>query len=336
MSLLPKKIRVAFTVIGIFISDPKMFLSFFRNLRSLRKQKKNILISLTEHIGDIVAAEPISRYVREQHQNKAITWVVDKKYEELIRSNPAVDSVITVSCFSEWILLRKFSSSQNLYDLHLDKKVCDKHHLQYEKEAPAGIDNKNYYEKGNLLYCFSRSAGITMDVSVTPKLYLIRRIKQEFFPQIVIHTSSNNLKRDWTKEGWNELMKYLIGFFPDSKIAEIGFQRSIDTNAPNYINCCGNRKLSDIAELISECSLFIGVDSGFAHFANALEKESLILIGAYNGFTHYMPYSGKFQKECGSQIFYTSKELSQLKFEELKPVLENRLKLLKKEALTSE
>lgn len=329
MSLLPKKIRVAFTVIGIFIIDPKMLQSFFRNFRSLRKQKKNILISLTEHIGDIVAAEPISRYVREQHQNKAITWVVDKKYKELVRSNPAIDNVMTVSCFSEWILLRKFFSSQNLYDLHLDKKVCNKHHLQYEKEAPAGIDNENYYEKGNLLYCFSRSAGITTDASIAPKLYLIRNTKPKIFPSIVIHSSSNNLKRDWTKDGWNELTKYLICSFPNIKIAEIGFQKHINTKAPNYLNYCGNRKLSDIAALISECSLFIGVDSGFAHFANALEKESLILIGSYNGFVNYMPFSGKFQKESESQVFHTSKMLSQLKFEELKPVLERKSSLLK-------
>ena len=324
MSRLLKKIKIWFTVFGIFVSDPKMFLSFLRNLILLQRQRKNIVVSLTEHIGDLVAAEPISRHVKEANKDKKIIWVVHKKYVQLIRNNPFIDDLITVTCFSEWILLRKLTFGRHWVDLHLDRKVCDKHQLLYKREIPIDINNYNYYEKGNLLFCFSRSAGLNIDSSIAPKLYFQKKRRRSFL-SIVVHSSSNHSKRKWTKEGWNETANYIVSRFSNVKIIEIGFESMIDIQSSPYINYCGQKELSDIAELIENCSLFIGVDSGFAHFANAMEKESLILIGTYNGFKNYMPYSGKFQKECQSQIYYTSKELSQLKFDEIKPELEKKL-----------
>ena len=315
---------------GIFMVDLKMFLSFCGNLILLKRQKHNIVISLTEHIGDIVAAEPVSRYLKENHESSRITWVVDKKYEELIQGNPFIDNTITVTCFSQWIILRKFFDKKNLYDLHLDRKVCDKHHLLYKRNQPIDINNENYYQKGNLLYCFSRSGGIGIDPSIAPRLYF-KNENLQLSPSIVMHTSSNSSKRNWTKEGWNELTNYLMKTFPNIKIIEIGFQNLIDTQSSQYVNYCGRKELADIAGVIQQCSLFIGIDSGFAHFANAMEKESLVLIGSYKGFINYMPYSGKFQRECESQIYYISQELSQLKFEKIKPALENKMRFIKTE-----
>lgn len=306
-----------------------MFLSFCNNLLGLNNKKNTVVISLTEHIGDIVAAEPVSGFLKEKHKDRSLTWIVNRKYEELVQTNPAIDHTVTVTCFTEWILLKKFFTFKNLYDLHLDSKVCDKHHLLYHKKPSIDINIKNYYHKGNLLYCFTRSGGMEMDTTVAPHLYLqINNFCSS--PFIVLHTTSNHFKRNWTKEAWNQLANHIINLYRGIKIIEVGHRSLIDPNLPGYINCCGKKQLTEIAAAIKNCDLFIGIDSGFAHFANAYERESLILIGAYNGFKNYMPYSGKFQRESQSQIFYTSKELSQLTFEELKPVLENKLRSISK------
>ena len=41
---------------------------------------------------------------------------------------------------------------------------------------------------------------------------------------------------------------------------------------------------------MSEASIFIGVDSGFAHLANACAIPSLLLIGKYHQFIHHLPW----------------------------------------------
>jgi ADP-heptose:LPS heptosyltransferase len=42
-------------------------------------------------------------------------------------------------------------------------------------------------------------------------------------------------------------------------------------------------------EIIRHAVLFIGVDSGFAHVANALAIPSVLLLGRYRNFDSYLP-----------------------------------------------
>ena len=59
----------------------------------------------------------------------------------------------------------------------------------------------------------------------------------------------------------------------------------------------------------------MGVESGFAHFANALTKEALIFIGRHKNFQRYMPYSGKYLNERDAHIVYFDEELKQMPFD---------------------
>jgi heptosyltransferase-3 len=55
---------------------------------------------------------------------------------------------------------------------------------------------------------------------------------------------------------------------------------------------CGRGSLKAYAALIANAALFVGVDSGFAHVANALRVRGVIILGAYRKFPNYFPYSG--------------------------------------------
>ena len=48
------------------------------------KKVTRIAIGLVEHIGDIVACEPVVRHLRSIHPNAEISWVVNEGYRELI------------------------------------------------------------------------------------------------------------------------------------------------------------------------------------------------------------------------------------------------------------
>jgi ADP-heptose:LPS heptosyltransferase len=332
-----QKLKIFIKIIEVFFKDPSLFISFCRNavhvffkkiILSFTK-KEWLVISLTEHIGDITAAEPILKFLHEKYPKAQITRVIDKNYKELVASHPCIDDIITVSCFTEWILLRKLIPEKFLFDLHLHNKVCDKHGFAYKRKGIIDINNENYYEKGNLLYCFSRSGGISINDKIAPQLFLNCINKQlPDQPYIVIHTSSNNSKRNWNNESWHQLVEYVFINYAGIKIIEIGFQPKIESASSLYLNHCGKKDFFFIATLIRHSSLFIGIDSGFAHFANALNKEAMILIGAYNGFVNYMPYSGKYMIESTEQIFYFEEELTYLKFEAVKNMLNKKLKMI--------
>ncbi len=67
---------------------------------------------------------------------------------------------------------------------------------------------------------------------------------------------------------------------------------------------CGDRSLLETAELIKRSELFIGIDSGPAHFANATNTSGIILLGHHASFKKYMPYSGNYAKGINSKIIY--------------------------------
>ena len=88
-----------------------LFISALTNFLKIWAKNKNtdgvIVISLTEHIGDIIASEPISRYFKNNFNNK-IVWVVNKRYSDFVRHNPTIDHLICVDSMSEWTYLKRF------------------------------------------------------------------------------------------------------------------------------------------------------------------------------------------------------------------------------------
>ena len=55
------------------------------------RPKKIIAVGLIEHMGDIVACEPVARHVRLKNPHAYIVWCVRSEYRELIDSHPSID-----------------------------------------------------------------------------------------------------------------------------------------------------------------------------------------------------------------------------------------------------
>lgn len=299
-----KKIKTLLRILLILTKDPVLSGSLLKNffvltwIRIRLAKKSFIVIALTEHLGDIVAAEPVIPYLRTKFQPDFTIWVADKEYAGILQSHPSINKVIHVSCFSEWIILKRCLPVNAIYDLHINYKVCDRHHLVNVKPNPFDITFDNYLTRGNLLYAFSRSAGIEMPDTASPVLYMRSEFSDKLPGKyIVLHTSASDSGKMWKDECWNMLAGYVLDNFNDYTVIEIGLKKTITIANQRILDLTGKKKLPYIAGIIKNSDLFIGIDSAFAHFANALNKESLILLGTLNKFKNYMPYSGKFQKE---------------------------------------
>ncbi|MGH7506611.1 MAG: glycosyltransferase family 9 protein, partial [Longimicrobiales bacterium] len=57
---------------------------------------------------------------------------------------------------------------------------------------------------------------------------------------------------------------------------------------------CGRLGILETAEVIRRAALFIGVESGPGHLANAVGTPGVVLTGHFSGYERYMPYSGAY------------------------------------------
>ena len=77
-------------------------------------------------------------------------------------------------------------------------------------------------------------------------------------------------------------------------IYELGLKQWVYSTGPLYKSLCGRLSILETAEVIRRAKLFIGIDSGPAHLANAVGTFGIIMLGNYLGFERYNPFSGGF------------------------------------------
>jgi heptosyltransferase-3 len=268
-----------------------------RRYKTRGRHKPLIAIALIEHMGDIAAAQPISSFVRNKHPNADIVWVTRAPFSELIQSFDAIDHVIQVVCITEWALLRTSQVFTTHYDLHVNHRTCPVCNIPISrKTGNPDIDTKNYFNYGNLLSIMCQNAGIPV-LDNGPELRLSNEVKNRVdglslpLEFIAIHALSNERIKDWTQNKWRELVNHLLDT-PELSIVEVGLNAQVQSNSPRYINLCGHLSILESAEVLKRAVLFIGVDSGPAHLANAVDTPGIILKGSYRAFDDYQCYSG--------------------------------------------
>src|ERR1700679_72269 len=97
--------RVARHVMAVLLGFSRNYLALWLRRHLWRARSPTMAIALVEHMGDIVAAEPIARAARQRFPRHRIIWLAKPAYAELVASYPAVDRVLTVRCLTETMLL---------------------------------------------------------------------------------------------------------------------------------------------------------------------------------------------------------------------------------------
>ena len=264
--------------------------------------QNTIAIGRVEHIGDIIACEPVARYLKKENPEAYLVWVVNEQYADIFEANPYIDEVYTVKCLTEWLYLRDSGIFKQTYDLHLPDRVCPSCLIKLPKENDSsGVKLSNYFNYGGLLQAFSLTAGLP-PLTDAPQLYIPETIKIEIdnynLPSeyVVMHCKSNESVKNWNDEKWIELAKKIQTEF-GLDIVEIGLNSVLQkSDEIEFTNLCGQLTVNETAEVIRRAKVFIGIDSMGGHIANAAEVFGIILMGSYKNFRIYNPYSGKYGK----------------------------------------
>ena len=268
-----------------------------RALTRRDENRERIAVGLVEHIGDIIACEPVARYLRKTHPNAEIAWVVKDQYRDLIDSNPYVDFTITVDCLTDWIKMVGHNIFDHYVDLHINLMFCPCCRITLHKiSGDTKISGENYFKYGSLLEAFTRGAGLHA-LTDAPVMYIpdaVRLIVDSLgLPErfVVVHAKSNDSAKDWASKKWAELLVWFGQCFGVS-VVEIGSEPVVGHRVPGVINLCGATTLLETAEVIRRAILFIGIDSGPAHMANATGTPGVVLMGSFGPFQHYNPFTG--------------------------------------------
>ena len=87
----------------------------------------------------------------------------------------------------------------------------------------------------------------------------------------------------------------------------------------------GRLSLLETAEVIRRAVLFVGVDSGPAHLANAVGTAGVILLGRLGEFQRYLPYSGGYADGSNAELLYASGPAAELSVDSVMAALLRRL-----------
>lgn len=294
--VLKTKIFIAGTL-SPFIRGLNYFLSLFliphaiKNVYTLYKYNKECggnaaVVLLCQHIGDIVTCEPVSTYLKKE-KGKKVVWIVRKSFKEILTLFRDVDLIMEVDCVSECVYMSFFMHSFEVHNLHLSPRECHKYHLNlYNPNTTYTMEN--YFNFGSILETFS-TVGNLPALKMKPHLELSSedRFPELDLPFVAIHVIANEVKRQWPFEKWEKLIRS----YPNITFVEVGLTPHFRELSNVISEYCGKLSLVDIAYMINKCSAFLGIESSIAHYSNALSRPSLVLLGQYNFFDYYVPYS---------------------------------------------
>ena len=86
-------------------------------------QKKILIIKLSS-LGDVVHTLPVSRTLRKEYPKAYIAWIIEERYQDLLRKNSDIDEVIPLMVEK----LSKLSSKIIVFKLPNSGKICIIHH----------------------------------------------------------------------------------------------------------------------------------------------------------------------------------------------------------------
>ena len=281
-----------------------------REINAIKERRVCVYIHCIESMGDVIAAEPISRFIKKTYPDIELKWIVKEQYADIVRYNPNIDKLILVKSLGESIDLCKKVERQNgnvVVDCHYNGRICSKSNVIHENCRNIDVDEKTYLYFGSLLESFCLTAGMK-PIDETPKFYLSEDKKLDTklpAEYIVIHCKSAEACKDWTDEKWNILIQKIIN--DGYNIVEIGMHSDIKVHSDKYYNCTDIHDLQKIAFIIKKSSGYIGVDSGFAHIANAFSIPAVLIFGEYKNFKRPLPYSGNYKSKRFADIVYANR-----------------------------
>jgi len=226
--------------------------------------KKPIRIVSIGGIGDAILLTPVLRALAKLNpQRRIIVWAGNPAHESVFKHNPYVAKLRRVG--------RTF---EKVY-----RALAGHKFLPYVDSTYASFIPTVVYAK-HATAILAEKLGVSLQ-NETPELYLTepelakaaRTLRSLKRPLVAIHlTAACSANKNWATENW----KALVSRNRDCTFVQIGGRdEPIVNGAVNLIGA----HLRDAFAILKQCDAFVGVESGFAHAAAALQTPGVVLFG---------------------------------------------------------
>ena len=317
---------------------------------------KKILIIRCDHIGDVIASSVVLKPLRKAYPEAIIDVLTSSSGADILKGDPNIDNVISFN--APWFIRNRKGESviagvrnmvraikKGKYDIAIDLRGDARHILAMfisgirkrisygitgggfllTHEVPcAGLEHET---KRNIdllapLKIFPDKVAVELrsaDSDIKDAKSLVREsdIKGSY---VVIHPVSGRTSKNWSPDKFACIIKFL----KDKKnmtpvmIGSMSDKETLEDLGEGTIDLCGKTSLGMLGPIISEASLFVGLDSGPAHIAAAVGTPTVILFSGTDDPDQWAP------KGDNVHVIYPGKDkdLSEVSVEEVTRVID--------------
>ncbi|MBS1518272.1 MAG: glycosyltransferase family 9 protein [Bacteroidetes bacterium] len=281
-----------------------------------KKSVRNILITRTDRLGDVILTLPLVSCMRKIFPDAEIYLLVKFYLKDLLENYKGADGIIYSDDPEYHVPLKKilkekkidiavnvkpeFSQALDFYTAGVKYRIGSAYRwfsFLYNCKVYEHRRNSDKHESElnlNLIRNFfnedCNSDDIHFNISEDNRRSLNLRLKETGLnpddKYIVVHPGSGSSAKDLSPEQFKALVRELGSEFTEYKIVLTGITgeseliNGITAGQENFniINLCGMLNLGELMILIDQSSLFISNSTGPIHIAGALNKK---LIGFY-------------------------------------------------------
>lgn len=300
----------ALDILGSLASFP---LRLFR--RKPPPDPKKILVVRLDHIGDFVCTTPVFKNIKKKFPDAQITVLVNAASKELAYKDPNIDKVITFSPFylergekgsTLKGLARIITDVRNIgFDMGIDPRGdllsilimwLGKVKFRVGYGITGGgflLSREGKYDKN--IHVIDRNLALLKDLGVpaddrSPAVYfdekdanvidnIMNGLKISKAKAAVLHPFAGAKAKEWPFDNFRKVIEWLNsnGF----NVLLVGSKYDMGS-FNNVIDLKGKINLPQLACLIKSAGFFIGLDSGPANIAAALNVPSVVICSGTN------------------------------------------------------
>ena len=259
-----------------------------------RRPGPPILVSNLAQMGDIALCAGVAAALRERHPDSPLLFACPRPWRGIVADDPAFDGILSTQALYSVRALARSGLFARVYVLDIPIPTL----LGYFRNvpsvfryAPPTTGDWPCYKK-NLMTFYEQNAGLP-EGSAKPRVWVrpedhdhaARLWRQEGLgqtaPVIALHTKSSLDSKTWPLERFAALVDRWYRDF-GVRFVVVGGPGEAEELAdrPGVIWLAGKLTLSQTAAIIARSDFFLGLDSGLAYFAEAMNTPGLVLLGA--------------------------------------------------------
>jgi len=253
---------------------------------------KKFLVVAPQYVGDTVLVIPFLRELRKHYQDSLIDVVTKNAGKLVLSVCPYINNIFDEKELKPDYYDKAYVLKRSLSAALLVKNLKIKNTIgfggQFREFVLKNCIKYKGFEKHELEHFLDVLTADKINIESNKLEYWTNdediKFVQKYFTEnkkkALIVTSSSTYVKNWTIEGFNDVIKFLSENNYECFIVGTEKEKDYNNQFSNAKNLCGELTFNQISALISQMDLVFGIDSGFCHMAAAFNKKTIALFGS--------------------------------------------------------